>query len=94
MLTTNDFDGRILYEAVFETFQRRGTALENEHPLFQRDFANDEGRSKQWLAFMRRLGIKEQIAFQDVLASLAGFLEAVYKSIPLQKVENRKIILG
>ncbi|MFD2881614.1 nucleotidyl transferase AbiEii/AbiGii toxin family protein [Paenibacillus rhizoplanae] len=28
LLSTNDFDGRVLYEAVYETFQRRGTILE------------------------------------------------------------------
>lgn len=81
LLTTNDFEGRILYEAVFETFQRRGTALEKEHPLFYEQFANDLGRTKQWQTFLRRLGIEEQITFQDVMAALSAFLKPVYQSI-------------
>ncbi|MHA6534594.1 nucleotidyl transferase AbiEii/AbiGii toxin family protein [Paenibacillus sp. BAC0078] len=81
LLTTNDFDGRVLYEAVFETFQRRGTALEKEHPLFQTKFADDDSRTKQWIAFMRRLGIEEQLAFQDVMTCLFDFLEPVYQSM-------------
>lgn len=81
LLKTYDFDGRILYEAIFETFQRRGTAFEKEHPLFMANFAEDEGRTKQWLAFVRRLGIKEPPAFKDVMTCLVDFLGPVYQSI-------------
>ncbi|WP_151736781.1 nucleotidyl transferase AbiEii/AbiGii toxin family protein ['Paenibacillus yunnanensis' Narsing Rao et al. 2020] len=81
LLSTNDFDGRVLYEAVFETFQRRGTVLEKEHPLFLAKFADDESRTKQWMAFMRRLGIEEPLAFQDVMNCLVNFLEPLYQSL-------------
>jgi len=85
LLTTNDFDGRILYEAVFETIQRRGTALEREHPLFQAKFADDDSRIKQWTAFVRRLGIEEPLAFQDMMTCLVDFLKPVYQSILNEK---------
>jgi predicted nucleotidyltransferase component of viral defense system len=81
LLTTNDFDGRIVYEAISETFQRRGTVLEKEHPLFHEQFANDEGRIKQWQAFLRRLGIDERLTFQGVMDALIRFLQPVYQSI-------------
>lgn len=81
LLSTNDFDGRVLYEAVFETFQRRGTVLEKEHPLFQSTFADDDSRIRQWLAFMRRLGIEEALAFQDIMKCLVDFLEPLYQSL-------------
>lgn len=85
LLTTNDFEGRILYEAVFETFQRRGTALEKEHPLFTESFAEDEDRTKQWLAFVRRLGIEQPPVFKNVMACVVDFLEPVYQSILNEK---------
>ncbi|WP_336623595.1 nucleotidyl transferase AbiEii/AbiGii toxin family protein [Mesobacillus stamsii] len=44
--STRDFDGRIVWEAVFETFQRRGTQLEREHPVFLPIFAEEEARIK------------------------------------------------
>ncbi|MNO23417.1 hypothetical protein D3C76_132200 [compost metagenome] len=81
LLSTNDFDGRVLYEAVFETFQRRGTVLEKEHPLFQSTFADDDSRIRQWLAFMRRLGIEEPLTFQDMMICLVDFLEPLYQSL-------------
>jgi predicted nucleotidyltransferase component of viral defense system len=81
LMSTNDFDGRVLYEAVFETFQHRSTVLEKEHPLFQAKFADDDSRIRQWMAFMRRLGIEEQLAFYDVMTYLVEFLEPVYQSL-------------
>ncbi|MGE6669236.1 nucleotidyl transferase AbiEii/AbiGii toxin family protein [Paenibacillus xylanexedens] len=85
LLTTNNFDGRILHEAVSETFQQRGTIFEKEHPLFHEEFAENEGRTKQWQAFLRRLGVEEQLAFQDVMDALVSFLEPVYHSIINEK---------
>lgn len=81
LLSTNDFDGRVLYEAVYETFQRRGTILEKDHPLFQTTFADDDSRLKQWLAFINRLGIEEPLTFQDLMKCLVDFLEPIYQSL-------------
>lgn len=81
LLTTNDFAGRVLFEAVFETFQRRGTVLEKEHPLFQTEFAEDDSRTRQWIAFLRRTGIEEQLSFKDVMSCIIDFLEPIYQSI-------------
>ncbi|WP_427052279.1 nucleotidyl transferase AbiEii/AbiGii toxin family protein [Paenibacillus sp. TC-CSREp1] len=81
LLTTNNFDGRVLYQAVLETFRHRGTVLEKEHPLFQGTFAIDGNRTKQWQAFQRRLGIEKQLVFQDVMDALYHFLHPVYQSI-------------
>ncbi|WP_340399290.1 hypothetical protein [Paenibacillus sp. FSL H8-0079] len=50
-------------------------------PLFHEEFAENEGRTKQWQAFLRRLGVEEQLAFQDVMDALVSFLEPVYHSI-------------
>ncbi|WP_315372222.1 hypothetical protein [Paenibacillus xylanexedens] len=55
--------------------------FEKEHPLFHEEFAENEGRTKQWQAFLRRLGVEEQLAFQDVMDALVSFLEPVYHSI-------------
>jgi predicted nucleotidyltransferase component of viral defense system len=81
LLTTNDFDGRILFEAVFETFQRRGTPLEKEHPLFHIDFAVNENRIRQWNAFLRRLDIEGQLEFKEVMICIVDFLEPIYRSV-------------
>lgn len=81
LLTTNDFEGHVLYGAVLETFHRRGTIVEKVHPLFQAEFAVDDSRTKQWIAFIRRLAMAEQLSFRDVMTGVVQFLEPVYQSI-------------
>ncbi|MEK6455920.1 nucleotidyl transferase AbiEii/AbiGii toxin family protein [Caldifermentibacillus hisashii] len=81
LLSTENFDGRVLWEAIFETFQRRGTHLEKEHPVFSPSFAEDESRNKQWKAFLQRTGIKEDLQFPFVMEKIRDFLFPVYDSI-------------
>ncbi|MFC5557600.1 nucleotidyl transferase AbiEii/AbiGii toxin family protein [Ureibacillus thermophilus] len=81
LLSTENFDGRVVWEAIFETFQRRGTHLEKEHPVFSPSFAEDESRNKQWKAFLQRTGIKEDLQFPFVMEKIRDFLFPVYDSI-------------
>lgn len=81
LLSTENFDGRVLWEAIFETFQRRRTNLEKEHPVFSPSFAEDESRNKQWKAFLQRTGIKEDLQFPFVMEKIRDFLFPVYESI-------------
>jgi len=81
LLIAENYDGRVLYEAVFETFQRRGTILEKEHPLFLAEFALDENRVNQWNAFLKRAGIHLTLDFKAVLGDIVTFLEPVYQSV-------------
>ncbi|WP_340436105.1 hypothetical protein [Ureibacillus thermosphaericus] len=66
---------------MFETFQRRGTHLEKEHPVFSPSFAEDESRNKQWKAFLRRIGLKENLEFPFVMERIRDFLFPIYDSI-------------
>ncbi|MGG3006664.1 nucleotidyl transferase AbiEii/AbiGii toxin family protein [Geobacillus stearothermophilus] len=81
LLSTENFDGRVLWEAIFETFQRRRTNLEKEHPVFSPSFAEDESRNKQWKAFLQRTDIKEDLQFPFVMEKIRDFLFPVYDSI-------------
>lgn len=81
LLSTENFDGRVLWEAIFETFQRRGTNLEKEHPIFSPSFVEDEGRIKQWKAFLRRIGVQENLAFSLVMGRIRDFIFPIYDSI-------------
>jgi predicted nucleotidyltransferase component of viral defense system len=81
LLSTENFDGRVLWEAIFETFQRRGTNLEKDHPVFSPSFIEDVNRIKQWKAFLRRIGLTEELEFPFVMERIKDFLFPVYKSI-------------
>ncbi|RKN77102.1 nucleotidyl transferase AbiEii/AbiGii toxin family protein [Paenibacillus ginsengarvi] len=81
LLVAEDYDGRVLYEAVFETFQHRGTILEKEHPLFSEEFVLDANRVRQWNAFLKRTGINQALDFKEVLGDIVTFLEPIYQSV-------------
>ncbi|MDR7314883.1 nucleotidyl transferase AbiEii/AbiGii toxin family protein [Brevibacillus nitrificans] len=81
LLTTENFDGRVLMEAVFETFQRRGTKVVREHPVFSEEFAKDEARVRQWNAFLNRTGIVNSLDFQEVMIKITDFLLPIYQAV-------------
>ena len=70
-------------EAVFETFQRRGTHLERETPVFSLSFAEDEASIKQWEAFLYNIGAGEDLEFQFqlVMETMREFLSPIYQSV-------------
>jgi predicted nucleotidyltransferase component of viral defense system len=91
-----NFDGRVLYEAIFETFQRRGTNLIKQPAVFTEAFLQDNTKRIQWEAFINRT-IKQKLDFEVVLARTKFFLEPVYSCILKEKEffehwdkENRK----
>ena len=69
-----DFDEDRMARAIAATFERRGTAIPYETPLaLTQTFATDEGKRRQWAAFVRDLAIEIPV-FDTVVADLAGFL--------------------
>ncbi|MEK0313894.1 nucleotidyl transferase AbiEii/AbiGii toxin family protein [Cohnella sp. 56] len=81
LLIAENYDGRVLHKAVLETFQRRGTIVEKNHPLFFKEFAADIGRIKQWNAFLNRTGIDCTLDFKIALENIVTFLEPIYRAI-------------
>jgi len=76
-----DFDGRVLYEAMFQTITRRGTHTPNNPTVFSNDFASDKGKSTQWGAFKRRTGVGDNVDFPKVVEVIRAFLRPVYECI-------------
>jgi predicted nucleotidyltransferase component of viral defense system len=75
-----DFEGRVLYEAVFETFDRRGTNLFKEPLVFKEEFSHDENKQKQWQAFTKRI-LKRELDFKIVTENIRVFLEPIYHAV-------------
>ncbi|SKA13019.1 Nucleotidyl transferase AbiEii toxin, Type IV TA system [Selenihalanaerobacter shriftii] len=78
------FDGRVLQEAVYETIQRRGTALKEEAIVFTEKFINNKERSQMWSTYLKRINI-EYISFFEVMKSLEKFLSPIYEAIIEEK---------
>ena len=77
------FEGAVLGQAIRLTFERRQTPVPISPPTaFGRDFSSDPGHSRQWAAFVRRIG-EEALAraFPKVVEDLAEFLLPVSRAV-------------
>ena len=69
-----EFDDDRLPRAIAATFKRRGTVIPFEAPVaLTKTFAIDDGKQRQWAAFVRDLAV-EIPALEAVVSDLAGFL--------------------
>jgi predicted nucleotidyltransferase component of viral defense system len=77
------FDGRVLCDAVCDTFKRRGTTIPEGLPMaLSREFATDPGKVAQWVGFLRRIkGDSVPIDLATVVVRLAAFLGPVLVAI-------------
>lgn len=80
LLSTNNFDGRKLQEAVFETLQRRHTILEKENVIFTEVFIQDESRNRLWESFLRKINVAK-FQFSEAMKYIEEFLKPIYDSI-------------
>ncbi|MBM7556072.1 nucleotidyl transferase AbiEii/AbiGii toxin family protein [Halanaerobacter jeridensis] len=78
------FDGRVLQEAIYETFQKRGTSFETNPIIFKEKFAEDEQRIKMWNNYLKRIN-QESISFHNIMNRLKTFLFPVYKAVINEK---------
>ena len=64
-----------LQHAILATFERRDTALDIENIyVFSDEFKNDDGKSKQWSAFVRKNQLSLVLSFKDVVEHIEAYL--------------------
>jgi predicted nucleotidyltransferase component of viral defense system len=74
-LTKNrEFNKDRLTEAIVTTFKKRNTDIDNIKLIFENEFIQDSNKAKQWVAFLRRTTIDEQISFESVMEDLKVYL--------------------
>lgn len=70
-LTKNrQFSKDRLCEAIEATFKTRNTDIDDIKLIFEKEFIQDSNKAKQWVAFLRRTTIDEQINFESVMEDL------------------------
>ena len=80
LLGKYSFDGAILRDAVFQTFQKRGTIIEKDNIIFSDNFVGDQWINKLWTSFQNKIG-NNSITFDTVMKNIKAFLEPIYNSI-------------
>lgn len=66
LLRPGKFDSTVLFQAIEETFENRGTVLPQNTILFSTDFAINEDRLKLWMAFLKKSKL-ESLDFEVVV---------------------------
>jgi predicted nucleotidyltransferase component of viral defense system len=85
------FEGKMLSEAIQNTFARRGTQLPVGTPVaFTPEFFEDADKKKQWAAFCNKNRVfVAEISLESVCREIAAFLmlvvEALNHGVPLSK---------
>jgi hypothetical protein len=81
LVSTQSFDGRVLQEAITETFSRRGTSFETELYIFTESFKTDQDKQKQWIAFINKLREPLSLEFHEVVLQIQTFISPVWDKI-------------
>lgn len=76
-----DFEGRVLYEAVSQTFERRSTPLTRTPTVFSEEFSLLKDKQTQWRAFQRRIKVVTGLEFPEVITIIKTFIEPIYTCV-------------
>ncbi len=83
----HNFRGNRLKKAIESTFKRRKTSIPEDPMVFRQEFHKNEGRQKQWSAFLRKLRLYDMNQeFNEIMKRITKFLRPIVLSI---KYETR-----
>jgi predicted nucleotidyltransferase component of viral defense system len=75
----NSFNKKILKKAISETFDNRGTSLEDKYIVFDEAFKNNQGKQAQWVSFIQLNKLNLKISFFDAVSKIQSFIEPIFK---------------
>ena len=76
-----DFKGIVLYEAISQTLERRGTPLAIIPIAFSDEFATMKDKQVQWKAFKKRIKVADGVDYPEVIGAIKNFLQPVYNAV-------------
>ncbi|MCW8817345.1 MAG: nucleotidyl transferase AbiEii/AbiGii toxin family protein [Ignavibacteriaceae bacterium] len=74
----NSFNRTVLREAIIETFENRGTNLEDKYIVFDKAFKNNQQKQTQWESFIKLNKLDLKISFNDVVTRIQSFIEPIF----------------
>ena len=91
--TSYNFNGGRLKKAIESTFQRRKTPMPDNPLVFRPEFHEDEGRQKQWIAFLRKSRLQDvNQEFKEVVKRITAFLRPMLLSIKERTIMDKSWI--
>lgn len=80
-LSTREFDGEILQNAIRQTFAQRNTDISDAVYIFTSEYAENDSLNKQWGIFKRRLGQAVGQSFPEIMTDIGIFLKPILNSL-------------
>lgn len=81
LLNGQHYDRAILKEAITQTFRRRQTIYQNDHPIFSEAFASNEKRIIQWKSFLKKSFLDPNLVFLEVMQTISRELLPLYEQL-------------
>jgi predicted nucleotidyltransferase component of viral defense system len=81
-----DFDGKILADAMQQTFANRGTEINTEPVALTPDFASDAEKQTQWSGFCQKSRVEHAPgSLQEVCNAIAQFIKPVATAVQTEQ---------
>lgn len=80
LASTQNFEGRVLQEAILDTFDRYKTTIEKNPPVFSKRFDLDDSKNKAW----QQLMTQQNVSFDKVQKLVHQLLWSIYKKIEVE----------
>ncbi|MBR0137260.1 MAG: nucleotidyl transferase AbiEii/AbiGii toxin family protein [Erysipelotrichaceae bacterium] len=77
LLTTHDFTGHIIKQAIMETFKNRGTSIPENFSAFMKELANNPQMISRWNSFSKRKRAMLTVSLQETTALIDDFISPV-----------------
>lgn len=87
--TTQDFDGKELFEAIKETFENRHTSI-TEIVAFEDGFAEDPLRQTRWKAFVKKKKAMLSVSLEETIKAIQLLMQPVVNAIKNNEVFEGK----
>ena len=81
ILSSDNVDEGILSDAIVSVFNNRGTGYNDNHPIFNGEFKNDQIKQTQWNAFLRKIKYKGVLPLNDVVDYISEKLSSYWLSL-------------
>lgn len=91
LISTFEFDGAVIQEALKATFDRRRTGFPTELPLaLTNEFATDPSKQIQWRSFLRTSGFDDSRELKETTDSLVYFFLPIITSSRDEEVFHKR----
>lgn len=81
LMQSDSLQKNILQEAIIQTFRKRQTKFNEQHPIFSESFALDSKRLLQWQLFLKKTKLDSQLDFQEVMSIIRIYLRPFYEQV-------------